>query len=188
VLLAAPLETQDLLLRSLDVSAARGPYAAWMRDARVTRYLEARFSPPDEAALEAYIGRMNASADDLLLGLFLRAEPRRHIGNVKLGPVDRRHRSAPIGIAIGAMDLWGKGLASQAVSALADHAFEALGLERLEAGVYAPNEGSRRAFERAGFVLEGRRRGARLCEGVRTDELVMGRLRAQPPAPERDGR
>lgn len=185
---SAPLGTPDLLLRSLDPAAARGAYACWIRDPQVTRYLEVRLSAPNEAALEAYIGRMNASPDHLLLGIFLRSEPQRHIGNIKLGPIDLRHRSAPVGIAIGARELWGKGLASQAIRALAEHAFETLGLERLEAGVYAPNEASVRAFERAGFELEGRRRGARLFEGVRTDELVMGRLRAQPPGPEGDGR
>ena len=188
MLLAEPLETRDLVLRSLDARAARGPYAAWLRDPRVTRYLEVRFAPPDEAGLVAYIERMNASADDLLLGLYARSEPDRHVGNIKLGPIDRRHLSAPVGIAIGAVEFWGKGLATQAITALADHAFGALGLERLEAGVYAGNEGSQRAFERAGFSVEGRRRGARLCEGVRTDEIVMGKLRPAPRSPEKEGR
>ena len=103
---------------------------------------------------------MNGSDDNLLLGLFPRAEPQRHIGNIKLGPIDQRHKSAPIGIAIGARDCWGKGFASQAVAALSDHAFAVLGLERVEAGFYADNEASQRAFKRAGFVEEGRRRGA----------------------------
>ncbi len=188
MLLEAPIETPDLILRSLDASFARGPYAIWMRDPVVTRHLEVRFAPPDEAALAAYIERMNASAGDLLLGLFLRAEPERHIGNIKLGPINRHHLAAPIGIAIGATEFWGKGLATQAVSALADHAFVALGLERLEAGFYGPNQSSQRAFQRAGFVLEGCRRGARLCEGVRTDEVLMGRLRAQPRAQGKDSR
>ena len=177
MLLSKPIETTDLILRSLDTDFARGSYAAWMRDPLVTRYLEVRFAPPDEGDLETFIARMNASEDNLLLGIFPRAESRRHIGNIKLGPIDRRHKSAALGIAIGERDCWGHGFATQAIATVSDHAFAALGLERLEAGFYADNVPSQRAFLRAGFVEEGRRRGARLCEGARVDEVLMGRLK-----------
>ena len=177
MLLKTAIETKDLILRSIDASLARGPYAAWMRDPKITRHLEVRFAPPDELALATFITKMNASDDNLLLGLFPKSEPERHIGNIKLGPVDRRHKSAPIGIAIGASEFWGRGLATQAVAAVSDHAFTALGLDRVEAGFYADNVASQRAFLRAGFVEEGRRRGGRLCDGLRVDEVLMGRLR-----------
>jgi ribosomal-protein-alanine N-acetyltransferase len=176
VLLDTAIETKDLILRSLDPSHAHGPYEAWMRDPAVNRFLEVRFGPPDAVALEAYIAKVNASNDNLLLGLFPKIESKRHIGNIKLGPINKHHRAAPVGIAIGAVEFWGRGFATQAILALADYAFSVLKLERLEAGFYAANESSQRAFRRAGFVDEGRRRGARLCDGVRMDEVVMGRL------------
>lgn len=179
MLLSKPIESTDLILRSLDTDLARGSYAAWMRDPDVTRYLEVRFAPPDESSLESFIARMNASDDNLLLGIFPRTEPQRHVGNIKLGPIDRRHRSAALGIAIGERGYWGRGFATQAIAAVSDHAFVALGLERLEAGFYADNVPSQRAFLRAGFVEEGRRRSARLCEGVRVDEVFMGRVKNQ---------
>ena len=180
MLLDTPIETKDLILRSLEAGHAQGPYAAWMRDPGVTRFLEVRFAPPNEVALAAFIIRMNGSDDNLLLGLFPREEPQRHIGNIKLGPIDKRHKSASIGIAIGAKDCWGRGYASQAVAALSEHAFAVLGLERLEAGFYADNETSQRAFKRAGFVEEGCRRGGRILDGMRMDEILMGRLREEP--------
>ncbi len=182
VLLAAPLKTADLILRSLDASHARGPYATWMHDDDVTRYLEVRFAPPDAAALELFIGRMNDSADNLLLGLFPAGDPRRHIGNIKLGPIDPRHAVAAIGVLIGAREFWGRGLATQAVTAVAEYGFESCGLERVEAGFYAENAASQRAFRRAGFVEEGRRFRARRSGDARTDEIVMGRLRDPRPA------
>ena len=88
---------------------ANGPYAAWMADEDVTRYLEVRFAPPDAAALELFIKRMNDSTDNLLLGLFLSADPGRHIGNIKLGSIDSRHAIAAIGVLIGAKDYSGQG-------------------------------------------------------------------------------
>jgi RimJ/RimL family protein N-acetyltransferase len=176
LLLETVIETTDLILRPLDATHAQGPYQVWMRDPAVIRFLEARFIPSDATALEAYIATMNASTDSLLLGLFPKPKPERHIGNIKLGPISKHHRSASIGIVIGAVEFWGKGLATQAIHALAEYAFSVLRLERLEAGFYAANESSQRAFRRAGFFDEGRRRGARFCEGVRMDEIVMGRL------------
>ncbi len=177
MLLANPIETKDLILRSLDVSHARGPYSEWMRDEDVIRYLEARFAPPDAEALEQYIGRMNDSADNLLLGLFPRTEPQRHIGNIKLGPIDQRHACAAIGIVIGAKEFWGRGLASQAVATLSEYGFRVHGLHRIDAGFYADNVTSQRAYRRAGFVEEGRLSRARRWGDTRTDEILMGRLR-----------
>ena len=175
--LTTPIRTKDLILRSLDASHARGPYAAWMRDEEITRYLEIRFAPPDEIALEQFITRMNDSADNLLVGLFPVDAVDRHIGNIKLGPIDCRHACASIGVLIGAKEYWGRGFAAQAVAAIADHGFGACGLERVEAGFYAENVASQRAFKRAGFVEEGRRIRARRSGDTRTDEIVMGRLR-----------
>ena len=178
MLLESPIKTTDLILRSLDAGHAHGPYAAWIRDPAVNRFLEVRFSPPDPVELGAYIAKANTSADDLLLGLFPKTEPQRHIGNIKLGLINRHHHAAPVGIAIGAVEFWGRGFATQAIGALADYAFSVLKLERLEAGFYAANEPSQRAFRRAGFVDEGCRLSARLCDGVRMDEIVMGCLSA----------
>jgi len=182
VLLATPIRTSGLVLRSLDVSHAGGPYAAWMHDEDVTRYLEVRFAPPDRNALEEFIRRMNESTDNLLLGLFPAADPQRHIGNIKLGPIDPRHSVAAIGVLIGAKEYWGKGLAGEAVAAVAEYGFASYDLERVEAGFYAENEASQRAFKRAGFVEEGRRFRARRSGDARTDEIIMGRLREQHSA------
>lgn len=180
--LAVPLRTRHLILRSLDASHARGPYADWMRDEDVTRYLEVRFAPPDTAALELFIRRMNDSTDNLLLGIFPSGEPERHIGNIKLGPIDSRHAVAAIGVLIGAKDYWGKGLAGESVAAVAELGFADFGLERVEAGFYADNVASQAAFKRAGFVEEGRRFRARRSGDARTDEIIMGRLRDPHPA------
>ena len=175
--LAVPLRTKRLILRSLEASHAKGPYEAWMRDAEITRYLEVRFAPPDAAALELFIARMNDSTDSLLLGLFPLEEPERHIGNIKLGPIDSRHAVAAIGVLVGAKDCWGRGLAGEAVAAVAELGFDDFGLERVEAGFYADNVASQQAFKRAGFVEEGRLVAARRIGDTRTDEILMARLR-----------
>lgn len=54
-------------------------------------------------------------------------------------------------------DLWGRGHAFQAASAVLSYAFETLALSRIVADVDEPNEASIRALEKLGMVRTGRR-------------------------------
>lgn len=49
---------------------------------------------------------------------------------------------------------WGRGLAGEAASAVIDHAFRRLGLERLVSYVEAPNEASHRVMGKLGLEAE----------------------------------
>jgi RimJ/RimL family protein N-acetyltransferase len=54
-----------------------------------------------------------------------------------------------------AREHWGHGYATEAARAVIDHAFEDLGLERLEAGARVSNPASRRVLEKCGFQWSG---------------------------------
>ena len=60
---------------------------------------------------------------------------------------------------------------------MAAYAFDRIALEKVFAGCYAPNEGSRHAFLKAGFTEEARLPGQWLCEGQRVDHVQLGLLR-----------
>jgi len=53
---------------------------------------------------------------------------------------------------------WGRGITTEAVRKVAEHAFHELGLVRLTAHVFDFNLASCRVLEKAGFLLEGRLR------------------------------
>ena len=101
----------------------------------------------------------------------------RHIGNIKLGPIDWLHRTGDIGILIGERDCWGKGYAAEAIALLAEYAFGTLNLHKLTASCYEPNQGSTRAFTKAGFEIEGVRKQQFFCEGRYVDLVLLGRVR-----------
>ncbi|GHH83254.1 acetyltransferase [Streptomyces sulfonofaciens] len=69
-----------------------------------------------------------------------------------------------------------RGLGTETVRLMLAHAFERLGLNRVELGVYSFNHRARRAYEKAGFVVEGVRREASLRGGEAFDEMVMSVL------------
>ena len=103
----------------------------------------------------------------------------RHIGNIKLGPIRCHHRSADISLFIGDKSCWGKGFGAESISLLRDWAFRELDLQKLNAGIYEGNVGSRRAFEKCGFQLESTFRQEVVSEGQRIDLWRLGLPRSQ---------
>jgi methionyl-tRNA formyltransferase len=100
-----------------------------------------------------------------------------HVGNVWLWAIDRRHRKAEIRIVIGDPAVRGQGVGTAAIDQLCRHGFDALGLHRIYAYVLAVNLAARRAFERAGFTLEGTLRHDRWAGDTFVDTYLLARLR-----------
>lgn len=89
---------------------------------------------------------------------------------------DVNRRSAEIGYWL-ARPQWGRGIASAAVRALSAYAFAHFDLCRLYAVVFAPNIGSARVLEKAGFELEGRLRRSVTKDGQTLDALLYALVR-----------
>lgn len=85
-------------------------------------------------------------------------------------------RSAEIGYWLGAK-YWGKGIATDVLTAVTAYAFDHFDLAHLTAGVLERNVASARVLEKAGYVLEGRLRQNVTKDGVTMDELVYGIVR-----------
>ena len=114
--------------RRIAENTARIPHPYTLADAEgFLRYIEESES---ETAFAITL------ADDALVGICgLRTKPR---------------QAPEIGYWLG-VPYWGHGYATEAARALIDHAFEDLGLERLEAGARVSNPASRRVLEKCGF-------------------------------------
>lgn len=178
MLIHEPLRTEGLELRCLREDDVGEDYLRWLNDPLVNQFLEVRHSPPQSISeLRIFVRTVNESSDSLLLGMFTQ-QGRRHIGNIKLGPINYKHKRADIGIVCGERSEWGKGYATKAISLLSDFAEQKLDLQRLSAGCYSSNEGSARAFLKSGFKLEATFKSYwQLEDGSRVDELWMGRTR-----------
>lgn len=101
------------------------------------------------------------------------------IGTSGFHGLDWRERNAELGIMIGAKEEWNKGYATEAMQLLVQIGFETLNLHRLYLRVYERNRAAIRAYEKAGFVHEGRQRQANYDEGVYSDVLMMSILRPE---------
>ena len=169
------IDGERLGLRAMRASDAAGGYHRWMHDPEVLRFTESRAGPYGVDSLTAYITEKTADGRHLFLAIIVRATGA-HIGNVKVGPVDRYHRLADLGIIIGEKDHWGRGFATEAIALTTAHCFDRLGLHKITAGCYAVNRGAVRAFEKAGFEIEGWRRNHCLYDGAYVDLIQLGRV------------
>ena len=150
-------------------------YVSWLNSSEINQYLESRFVVHTVESTRTFVSAMMASCDCLFLGVHSNVLDR-HVGNIKLGPIDRHHRIAEIGILIGDRCAWGRGVATYAINMISDIAKSHLNLRKLTAGCYATNQGSLGAFKKAGFVVEGIRPSQLLLNDEPEDLVLMGRL------------
>jgi [ribosomal protein S5]-alanine N-acetyltransferase len=164
---------ERLSLRSLTVDDVGERYVGWLNDPEVTRYLESRHATHSIQSVTDFV---RAKIDDphaLFLGMFLN-DDNRHIGNVKLEPIDPVNRRAEVGILLGEKEFWGKNLATEALELTVHVGFEHLGLHKLTAGCYGNNIGSMKAFQKAGFSVEGIRKSHYRYDDAWVDLILLG--------------
>lgn len=132
---------------------------------------------PKGAAEEWFkkVDEMMARGEACRLAIYLR-ESDLMIGMVGLHDISDVHRHAELGYSIG-MDYWGKGYASEAASAMVDHAFASMCLERVHAGYYTRNAASARILDKLGFKHEGLRPRMYCRFGEWVDLVLVGLLR-----------
>lgn len=160
----------------LTVADVSDEYVRWLNDPVVNEYLESRFASHDLVSTRSFVEAMVESPDNLLLGI-RSEEIGAHVGNIKIGPVNRHHLTGEIGILIGAKQAWGRGIATAAIRIMCDIARLQLSLRKVTAGCYATNVGSQKAFEKAGFEVEGVRKQQILRrDGTPEDIVLLGKL------------
>ncbi|WP_185832364.1 GNAT family N-acetyltransferase [Streptomyces sp. WAC 04229] len=155
---------------------ARDADVMWeiVNDPEVVRFT---FEPSTELTrerLRSWYGVRTADPDRLDLAVTDRATGEL-VGEVVLYDWDPAARSCTFRTLIGAQGR-GRGLGSEATRLIVGHAFERVGLHRVQLEVYAHNPRARRVYEKAGFVVEGIRREAALRDGVWVDDVLMAVL------------
>ena len=145
----------------------------WLRDPAVAANLGLR-SEPTLARTRAFIAAASGSGDLCARAILVGG---RHVGNVVLDQIDRRIGKARLHIYIGEAATRGRGVGQRAVALALARAFGPLDLHKVWLTVHAQNHAAIRAYEAAGFAIEGVHRDEFLLGGERLDELYMGALR-----------
>lgn len=168
------LQDGDLQLVPLLPEDVSDDYVRWLNDGAINKYLESRFTQHTLDSTRAFVAAACADAGTAMFGIRLDT---RHVGNIKLGPIDFRHRRGEIGILIGEPTVWGRGVGRRAIELISRFGFDTLRLHKLTAGCYGSNAGSLVAFRRAGFDVEGVRRQHYLLDDRFDDLLLLARFK-----------
>ena len=147
----------------------------WLEDEEVVKYGGfVKTMPQTIEHIKSYLNKLLENPNVRLFGIYYKNN---YIGNIRLD-IEWLWRIGTISILIGKKDEWGKGYGTEAIKLISDFGFNTLGLIKLEAGVLDGNEGSLKAFQRAGFKIEGCRRKNRFCNGEYVDVILLGRVNA----------
>jgi len=145
------IEGKTIYLKTLDQNNATEEYCSWLNDSEVNQYLETKKATIDQ--LKSYIEKNNENQSCLFFGIFFK-ENQKHIGNIKLEPIDFEKHKATIGILIGDKDYWGRGIGTEAITLLVDYGFNNLKLEEIDLGVISENKAAIRVYEKVGFKIK----------------------------------
>ena len=171
------IKSNRLILSPLELSDINDTYLGWMNDPDVNLYLEPRATSYTLASLHEYWQEHHDNPNSPWFAIRL-ASDYSHIGNIKVGPISWHHKRADIGLLIGDKKCWGKGYATEAIRMVSTWSFVDLSLEKLSCIINSDNIGSRRAFEKVGFLLEGTFRDEWFYSGKRVDSLRLGLTRS----------
>ncbi|CAN5859251.1 GNAT family protein [soil metagenome] len=150
----------------------------WYTDPEIGRLTRYQARPMTESEIERFFHARLLAPDALAYGIHDRAAGRL-VGFTTFSALDPDNGSLLYHITIGERDAWGRGLGTEATELMLAHAFDRLRLHRVGLTVFAFNERAIRAYEKAGFRLEGRLREALQREGRFWDELQMSVLREE---------
>lgn len=140
----------------------------------VAKHLRDRFPHPyTRQDARAFLKHAAASADPTNLAIVVDGEAVGAIGYVPGRDVERF--SAEIGYWLGET-MWGRGIGTEALVLLTEHAFARMNVLRMFALPFADNAGSIRVLEKAGYIREGLMRSSSVKYGVVKDQLLYARI------------
>ena len=150
--------------------------AQWEMDLGRSVMLLERVAPPSEAAARERLAKWSANeGDDRGFTIVALDGPQPLVGHIIVFGIRAKDRLATIGIALG-REYTGRGYGTDAMRIIAGYGFRELGLHRIQLSVAQYNPAGIRAYEKAGFVEEGRRRESVWHDGRWYDEIQMSIL------------
>lgn len=130
----------------------------------------AAFSLQDEEAYFESVAKVKE--DQVNFAIYDRATGQ-VIGSIDLRNINHRRGTAELGVSIHNPEYWGGGYGSEACALMVEYGMFFLSLHNIILSVFAYNERGIRAYEKVGFRLVGRRRGAVRLGNERFDVILM---------------
>ena len=169
------LESEKLYFKKLEEEDVTSEYKYWMNDPEINIFMETRFFPHSTNDIKNFVNDISKDKNSVIFGIFDKKSSR-HIGNIKIGPINWIHRKSDISLFIGDKNFLYKGYANESIKLIVYYGFNILNLHKLSAGIYDDNIGSKKAFEKNGFEIEGVKKEECFINNKWTDVIVLGKI------------
>lgn len=133
---ASVLETKRLKLIPLSTLFCHQYYIDWLNDPEVYKYLESGGNYTIEM-LHAYLQKVEQS--DIYFWAIIIKKSEKHIGNIKIDPINYQLKKGEYGIMLGDKSEWGKGYAKEVSERVINECFENINIREITLGVLESN-------------------------------------------------
>ena len=163
---------KTVYLRPLVVKDITEYYLENFKDDEVLLFLEVTNAELTKKSVVEYIQNGLDTKTYYMYAVCL-TENGKHIGNLKIGPIDNKQKLSDLVTVIWDKDYWGQGLASKAIKLGNKLAFEKHNIRKLTGGMYSDNVGSIKAYTRAGWVIEATLQNHYIHNGKLQDRVIV---------------
>ncbi|SMG23525.1 Protein N-acetyltransferase, RimJ/RimL family [Marivirga sericea] len=151
---AKEFESERLSYKPLNLNYCTDQYVNWLNDYVIYQFLETGGNYTKEM-LNDYLHEVQNS--NIYFWAIHLKENQKHIGNIKIDPINSKHSVGEYGIMMGDKLEWGKGYAAEASNRVIRFCFfEGLNLRKITLGVLKDNIAAVKLYEKLGFEEEGR--------------------------------
>lgn len=148
---AVKLESERLVFEPLSLKHLSITYVNWLNNLKVIKYLE---SGGDYTLEKLEVFLKEQEHKDILFWAIFTKVSEKHIGNIKIDPIDLENNSGEYGILMGDTDEWGKGYAKEASVAIINYCFKKLKFSKITLGVLEQNTVALELYKKIGFQQE----------------------------------
>ena len=167
---AIELESERLFFRPLSLKHLSLAYVNWLNDLDVNKYLESRGNFTIKL-LEDFL--IEQEQKDILFWAIHLKDSNKHIGNIKIDPINYQDNSGEYGILIGDRNSWGEGYGYEASKRIINFCFNSIKLSQITLGVKKKNYSGIKLYEKLGFNVIPRKGNQNIYQNVSNESIRM---------------
>ncbi len=164
------LESERLVYKRVSLDHLSETYVSWLNDPKIIMYLESGGNYTLKM-LKTYIEEQYQK-EVYFWGIHLK-DSNKHIGNIKIDPIDQKNNSGEYGILMGDHANWGKGYAKEASLRIIDYCFKELKLSKITLGVVEDNIAAVQLYKKIGFKVDAVKKAFGTYNGKTSNSLRM---------------
>ena len=164
------LESERLLLKRLSPEHVSSDYLSWLNDSKINIFLETKGNYT-MAMLQSYV-EQQYEKEVYFWAVHLK-NSNKHIGNIKIDPIDQIQNSGEYGILMGDALNWGKGYAKEASLRILKYCFEELKLSKVTLGVIEDNINAVFLYKKLGFTIDEVKTGVGVYNNKLSNSIRM---------------